>query len=382
MKLTTTALLVTLMSSSFSGQDRIGGPSPATRSEVIARNGMAATSQPLATQAALSILKRGGTATDAAIAANAVLALVEPTGCGLGGDLFAMVWDAEEKRLHGLNASGRSPLGLELEEFEKRGLERVPSHGPLPVTVPGCVDGWFELHARFGRLPMKDILADAVRYAREGFPLSEVIAYYWARSVPVLESYPGFTEQFTIDGRAPKKGELFRNPNLASTLEKLASDGRGAFYEGDVARTIDTFMKEHGGFLRYEDFAAHRSEWVEPVSTNYRGFDVWELPPNGQGIAALQMLNILEGYDLGSFGFGSAETLHLLIEAKKLAFEDRARFYADPGFFRRSRGVVGLQGVRRRAPQADRSRASRATRRGRQPCAGGGRHDLPHGGRW
>ena len=314
------------------GGDRITGKKFATRSEVIARHGMAATSHPLATQIALEILKKGGTAVDAAIAANAALGLMEPTGNGIGGDLFAIVWDAKTRKLYGLNASGRSPKSLTLEYFKKHGYKKIPSHGPLPVTVPGCVDGWFELHRKFGRLPMTDILEPAIRYAREGFPVTELIAYYWQRSVPILRKYPNFEKIFTINGRAPRKGEIFRNPYLANTLEKIARGGRDVFYKGEIARTIADYMKRNGGFLSYEDLAAHKSEWVEPVSTNYRGYDVWELPPNGQGIAALQMLNILEGYDIASMGFGSADYLHVLIEAKKLAFEDRAKFYADPAF--------------------------------------------------
>ena len=311
--------------------DRITGKPFATRSEVIARNGMAATSQPLATQVALDVLKQGGSAVDAAIAANAMLALTEPTGCGLGGDLFALVWEAETTTLHGLNASGRSPRGLELAHFEERELDKIPSHGPLPITVPGCVDGWIELHGRFGRLPLAEVLAPAIRYAREGFPLTELIAHYWQRS-EWLAKYPGFAEQFLPDGRAPRKGELFRNPNLADTLARIAEKGRAGFYEGDTARAIADFVQAAGGFLSYEDLASHRSEWVEPVSTNYRGYDVWELPPNGQGIAALQILNVLEGYDVRAWGFGSAEYVHHFVEAKKLAFEDRARFYADMEF--------------------------------------------------
>jgi gamma-glutamyltranspeptidase/glutathione hydrolase len=329
-KLTSFALFL-LLSFPVHGQDRITGRPFVTRSEVIARRGMAATSQPLATQAALEILQAGGHAVDAAIAANAVLALVEPTGSGLGGDLFAIVWDAAEEELHGLNGSGRSPASLTLEHFKCEELDEIPSYGPLPVTVPGCVDGWFTLHKRFGRLSMKRILAPAIHHAREGFPVSELIAYYWRKSADLLSAYPGFKEQFTP---APEKGEIFRNENLAHTLEKLARDGRDAFYKGEIAKTIGDFMKRHGGFLSYEDLAAHRSEWVRPVSTNYRGYDIWELPPNGQGIAVLQMLNILEAYDIPSLGFGSADYLHLLVEAKKLAFEDRARFYADPDFNR------------------------------------------------
>lgn len=313
-------------------QDRITGKSFATRSEVIATHGMAATSQPLVTQIALDILKQGGNAIDAAIAANAALGLMEPTGNGMGGDLFAIVWDAKTRKLYGLNASGRSPASLTLEYFKKEGHEKIPSHGPLPVTVPGCVDGWFELHKRFGKLKMTQILAPTVRYAREGFPVSELVAYYWGRSVPILEKYDGFKATFMPNGRAPTKGEIFKNPKLARTLERIAKKGRDVFYKGEIARTIGAFMTRNGGFLSYEDMAAHHSEWVEPVSTNYRGYDVWELPPNGQGIAALQMLNILEGYDLAAMGFGSAEYVHTFVEAKKLAFEDRARFYADPDF--------------------------------------------------
>ncbi|MCI0485151.1 MAG: gamma-glutamyltransferase [Blastocatellia bacterium] len=314
-------------------QDRITGRHFATRSEVIARNGMAATSQPLATQVALDILKQGGSAVDAAIAANAMLGLVEPTGNGMGGDLFAIVWDAKTERLYGLNASGRSPYSLTLEHFKKMGLKRIPSHGPLPVSVPGCVDGWFELHRKFGKLPMTTVLAPTIQYAREGFPVSELIAYYMNVATRTLEKFPGFKETYmTVEGRTPRKGEIFRNPRLADTLEKIARGGRDVFYKGEIARAIDAYIKRNGGFLSYKDLADHKSEWVEPVSTNYRGYDVWEIPPNGQGIAALQMLNLLEGYDIKSFGFGSKEHIHYFVEAKKLAFEDRARFYADPDF--------------------------------------------------
>ena len=312
--------------------DRITGETFATRSEVIAVEAMAATSQPLATQVALDILKQGGNAVDAAIAANAMLGLVEPTGNGIGGDLFAIVWDARTQHLYGLNASGRSPYSLTLDVFRELGLESIPSHGPLPVTVPGAVDGWFELHGRFGKLPLQQILAPAIRYAREGFPVTELIAYYWQRSVPTLEVWSGFKEVFMPDGRAPRKGEIFRNPALAKTLQMIAEGGRDAFYKGEIARTIDAFMKREGGYLSYRDLAEHTSEWVEPVSTDYRGYEVWELPPNGQGIAALQMLNILEGYDLAAMGFGSTDHVHTFVEAKKLVFEDRARWYADPDF--------------------------------------------------
>lgn len=314
------------------GQDRLTGRGFATRSEVIAQNGMAATSHPLATQVALDILKKGGNAFDAAIAANAVLGLMEPTGCGIGGDLFAILWSAERGKLYGLNASGRSPRSLKLEYFKENNIEKIPSYGPLPVSVPGCVDGWFEIHDMFGKLPMADILQPAIKYAREGFPVTEIIAWQMKRNLEILKDYPNIKEVYMPDGKAPEKGEIFKNPQLAGTLEKIVKGGRNEFYRGSIARTIDAFMKKQGGFLSYDDLARHHSEWVEPVSTTYRGYEVWELPPNGQGIVALQMLNILEGYDIASMGFGSAEYMHLFTEAKKLAFEDRARYYADPAF--------------------------------------------------
>ena len=313
-------------------QDRVTGHEFATRSEVIARNGMAATSQPLATQVALDILKKGGNAIDAAIAANAVLGVVEPTGAGIGGDLFAMIWSADKGKLYGLNGSGRSPRSLKFEYFKDNGFEFIPSYGPLPVSVPGCVDAWYEIHDMFGRLPMKDILQPAINYAREGFPVTEVIAYYLDKETSTLKEYPNIKEVYMPGGKAPSKGEIFKNPLLANTLEKIAKGGRNEFYRGSIARQIDAFMKKQGGFLSYDDLSRHHSEWVEPVSINYRGYEVWELPPNGQGIAALQMLNILEGYDIAAMGFGSAEYIHLFTEAKKLAFEDRARYYTDPLF--------------------------------------------------
>jgi gamma-glutamyltranspeptidase/glutathione hydrolase len=312
--------------------DRITGRTFATRSEVIAPHGMIATSHPLATQIGLDILKQGGNAIDAAIAANAALGLMEPTANGMGGDLFAIVWDAKSKALYGLNASGRSPKSLSLEWFKENDFEKVPSYGPLPVSVPGTVDGWFELHERFGKLPMTRLLQPTIDYARNGHPVHETVQYSWEVYVGRLSEYPGYVEQMTIDGRAPRVGEMWKNQNLANTLERIAKEGRDAFYKGDIARVIGQYMSENGGFLTYEDLAAHNSEWVEPQSVNYRGYDVWELPPNGQGIAALQMLNLLEPYDLASMGFGSADYMHLFLETKKIAYEDRARFYADPEF--------------------------------------------------
>jgi len=318
----------------LTSQDRVAGRGFATRSEVIARNGMAATSHPLATQVALDILKKGGNAFDAAIAANAVLGLMEPTGCGIGGDLFAIIWSAEKGKLYGLNASGRSPRSLTLEYFRENKIDRIPSYGPLSVSVPGCVDGWYEINGMFGKMAMSDLLQPAINYAREGFPVTEVIGAALKRNTQTLQNYPNIREVYMPGGKAPEKGEIFRKPLLAGTLEQIAKGGRNEFYRGSIAKAIDAFMKQQGGFLSYDDLARHHSEWIEPVSTTYRGYEVWELPPNGQGIATLQMLNILEGYNLAEMGFGSAEYMHLFTEVKKLAFEDRARYYADPVFYK------------------------------------------------
>ncbi len=314
------------------GFDRVTGSPINSRSEVYAQNGMAATSQPLATQVALDILRAGGTAVDAAIAANAMLGLTEPTGAGIGGDLFAIVWDAKAKKLHGLNGSGRSPKSLNLEEFKKRGLQKIPALGPLPVSVPGCVDAWVELHKKFGRLPLSTLLQPTVQYAKQGFPVSEVIAYYWQRNAERLKAYEGFAEIYMPGGKAPGKGEIFKNPALAKTLELIGKKGRDGFYQGPTARAIADYMQKQGGFLSYEDLASHHSEWVEPLSTTYRGYRVWQLPPNGQGLATLQMLNILEPFDIKAMGFDSPEYVHTLVEATKLAFADRAQYYADPAF--------------------------------------------------
>jgi gamma-glutamyltranspeptidase/glutathione hydrolase len=314
------------------GADRITGAAFATRSEVFAPHAMAATSHPLTTQIALEVMKAGGSAVDAAIAANAALGLMEPTGNGIGGDLFAIVWDPKTRKLYGYNGHGRSPATLSLQWFVDHGYRDIPPHGPLPVTVPGAVDGWFALHERFGKRRMRDNLQPAIDYARNGHPVHETIAYYWARSVPVLSKFPGFIEQFTLGGRAPRKGELWRNPFLAETLETIAREGRDGFYRGRVAKSIADYVQAQGGFLSEDDLAEHHGEWVDPVSINYRGYDVWELPPSGQGIAALQILQLLEGFDLKAYGFGSFEHVHLFTEAKKLAFEDRARWYADPEF--------------------------------------------------
>ncbi len=325
-------LVSMLMPEGSAAYDRLTGRMEASRSEVIGSHGMVCAAQPLAVQIGIDILKKGGNAVDAAIAVNAALGLMEPVANGIGGDLFAIVWDAESGKLYGLNASGRAPALLTIDEVTGRGLSRIPYTGMLPQTVPGCVDGWFQLHERFGSLPMKEILEPAIRYAREGFPVTEVIAHYWAIGAERLRDEPNFAATYMPGGRTPAKGEIFRNPDLARTYSLLAEKGRDEFYRGTIAATIDRFCRENGGYLRLKDLENHSSTWVEPVSTTYRGYQVWELPPNGQGIAALQMLNILEGYDISSMGWGSADYLHLLVESKKLAFEDRARFYADPDF--------------------------------------------------
>lgn len=324
--------------------DRNVGAQFATRSQVIAKNGMAATSIPLATQVALDILKKGGSAVDAAIAANAALGLMEPTGNGIGGDIFAIVWDPKTQKLYGLNGSGRSPLGMSYEalagELKKRGLTDIPPFGSLPVSVPGTVDGWFELHDKFGKLSMKENLAPAIFYAREGVPLTQLITHYmtvagkrYLAPGSGVEETANFLKTYYPGGKAPVEGQIFKNPDLAHTLTLIAEGGRDVFYKGAIADVIDSYMKRIGGTLRKQDFVAHKSEWVTPQSVNYRGYDVFELPPNGQGIAALQQLNILEGYDLKSMGHNSADYLHVHAESKKLAFEDRARFYADPDFY-------------------------------------------------
>jgi gamma-glutamyltranspeptidase / glutathione hydrolase len=314
------------------GYDRITGENFASRSEVLGQNGMIATSHPLATQIGLDILKKGGTAIDAAIAANIALGLMEPTGNGIGGDLFAIVWDSKEEKLHGLNASGPSPKSLNLKFFKERGLTKIPPYGPLPVTVPGAVDGWIKLHERFGNQEFESLFEPTIEYARKGFPVTETIAYYLESSKDRYSQYPNFSDIWLKKGKTPAKGDIFKNPALALTLESIAKKGRLGFYEGKIARKIADFIQSQGGVLTYEDLSEFHSEWVEPVSTNYRGYDVWEMPPNGQGIAALQILNILENFDIKKLGLLSAEYIHLFIEAKKLAFADRAQYYADPDF--------------------------------------------------
>jgi gamma-glutamyltranspeptidase/glutathione hydrolase len=303
-----------------------------SRSAVIASHGIVASSQPLAAQVGLDILKAGGNAADAAIATDAMMGLVEPMSCGIGGDLFCIYWDAKTQKLYGLNASGRSPYALNREVFKEKKLREIPGNGILSWSVPGCVDGWDQLSRRFGTQPLAKLLAPAIQYADEGFPVSEIIGGYWKRGEPVAHLYADTGATYYPHGRAPAVGELFRNPNLATSLRSIAEGGRDAYYRGPIAEQIVAYSQANGGYFSKKDFEDHTSTWVEPVSTNYRGYDVWELPPNGQGIAALQILNILEGYDLRSMGRQSADYLHLFIEAKKLAYADRAKYFADPDF--------------------------------------------------
>ena len=330
------ATLVPLMSDTLASRadaaPGTAGRGQASRSVVYAPHGMVCAAQPLAVQAGLEVLKQGGSAVDAAIAVDACLGLMEPTSCGLGGDLFAVLWDPKAGHLAGLNASGRAPLALTIDKVKPEADGTIPLLTPYSWTVPGCCDGWFELHAKYGKLPMATILAPAIRYAEEGFPLSPVIAGDWERGARLFKDKPGFAAVFMPGGRAPREGELFKNPALAKTLRLIAEQGRDAYYKGPIAAALVKYSQANGGFFASEDFARHHSTWDAPISTDYRGYRVWELPPPGQGLAALELLNILETFDLKAMGRESADFWHVMVEAKKLAFADRARYYADPAF--------------------------------------------------
>ena len=325
-------IFLIIFSLNVTGYDRITGLEFASRSEVIATNGMAATSHPLATQTAISILKNGGNAIDAAIAANAVLGLVEPTGCGIGGDLFAIIWSADEKKLFGLNSSGPAPKNISINKLKQKGLEKIPPYGPLPVTVPGAVAGWVSIHKKFGLLEFNKLFNDAINYAENGFPVTELVSYYLERSSEIFAAYPNFKDVWMPNGKTPKKGEIFINKNLAENYKEIANTYGKSFYSGKIAENIVNTVNAQGGFFSMSDLNSFEPEWINPVSTNYRGYDVWELPPNGQGIAALQILNILERFDIESMGFGTSDYIHLFTEAKKVVYEDRAKYYADTNF--------------------------------------------------
>jgi gamma-glutamyltranspeptidase / glutathione hydrolase len=348
------AMATTIIANTAYGElsrgDRYSGATWATRSPVLAQHGMAATEQPLASQIAIDILKKGGSAVDAAIAANAAIGLMQPVLNGIGGDLFAIVYDPKTGKLYGYNGSGRAAQGRDLAKmraeveaaYKRAGMEpkeHIPPVGSLPITVPGAVDGWFALHDKFGKLSMEDDLAPAIHYATDGFPVTQLIALYWKGNMAAFEKNAKLIEEldnarhtYMPGGHTPAEGEIFKNPDLANTLSMLARDGRDAFYKGKIAHTIDAYFKRIGGDLRYEDFAAHHGEWVDPLSVDYRGYDVYELPPNGQGGAVLEMLQVLKAYDLKKMGPGSADALTAMLEAKRLAYEDLAKWYADPAF--------------------------------------------------
>jgi gamma-glutamyltranspeptidase/glutathione hydrolase len=327
------------------------------RSAVVAQGGMVCASQPLAALIGVDVLKAGGTCVDAALATNAALGLMEPASCGIGGDLFAIAWVEKDRRLYGLNASGRAPAAWTLEKARGLGLQRIPRQSPLSWSVPGCVSGWHALSERFGRLGLARVLAPAIEYARAGFPVSPVIASHftsWRDG-----EYPHLGAVYHPGGRAPGYGDVFQNPLLAASYERIARDGPAGFYEGETAERIVAKSRELGGHMSLEDLRSHRADWVEPVSSSYRGHDVWEIPPNGQGISALQILNLMEAFDVASLGHNSVEHLHLFIEAKKLAFEDRARYYADPAFARVPVAwLISKEYARERARKIDPKRAA------------------------
>jgi gamma-glutamyltranspeptidase/glutathione hydrolase len=366
------AVAALILPGALAAGDRSDGRPFATRSVVHARHGMVAAAHPLAVQIGVDVLQKGGSAVDAAIAVNAALAFLEPVSCGIGGDLFALVWDARTNRLHGLNASGRAPRALTPDKVPPEADGTIPSRSPFAWTVPGTVDGWFELHAKFGRLPLAEVLAGPIAAAREGEPVPQVIAGQWEDGARILWEKPGFAATFLPGGRSPKEGEVFKNPGLARSFEAIVKGGRDAYYRGEIARAIVEMSQKSGGLFTAEDFAAHRSEWVDPISTDYRGVRVYELPPNGQGITALMMLNILEGFDLRAMGRDSAQFWHTMVEAKKLAFEDRARFIADPAFHRASVDwLLSKDYARDRAKLIDPGHAALRLDAGHPPAASG-----------
>jgi gamma-glutamyltranspeptidase/glutathione hydrolase len=322
---------------------------PVQRSVVMAREGMVATSQPLATQAGISMLQKGGNAFDAAIATALTLSVVEPMSTGIGGDAFFLYRCAADDRIYGVNGSGRCPRQLTLEALQQRGIKGIPERGLASVTVPGAVDAFFEVHQRHGSLSFAELFEPAIHYASEGFPVSEIIASQWQEAVPLLSQWPSSARTYLLDGKAPRPGDVHHQPDLARTLRLLAEGGRDVFYRGEIAERLVRFSQANGGFFELQDFAAHTTEWVEPIRTDYRGYTVLELPPNGQGITALIALNILAGFDLGAMEYGSASYYHLLIEATKQAFADRNRYVADP-----AQATVPVQGLLAKAYAAAR----------------------------
>jgi len=348
-------------------------PAPFTfgRPEAIAKTGMVASTHPQAVRIGVEILKAGGNAVDAAIATDAAMGLMEPMSCGIGGDLFAIVWDARSQKLYGLNASGRAPYAATIELFRQKGLKEIPVTGPLSWSVPGCVDGWEELRKRFGTMSMQQLLAPSIRYAEEGFLVPQTIGGFWRSAEQTLRKYPDAAATYLTDGRAPVPGTSFKNPRLSRTYREIANGGRDAFYRGRIAREIVRFSEQNDGLFALQDFEDHTSTWVDPVSTTYRGYRIWEIPPPGQGISALQMLNLLEGYDLKSMGAGSADWWHVFLEAKKLAFADRARYYTDPQFAKvPTEQLISKSYAEQRRKLIDMSKAATAVEPGK-PVLGG-----------
>jgi len=349
-------------------QDRTQG-----RSMVISRRGVVSAENPLAAQAGASVLAHGGNAVDAAIATNAVMGVVEPMMNGIGGDLFAIVYDAKSGKLYGLNASGWAPAGLSVEFLKSKGIAKMPQKGIQSVTVPGAVDGWAKLIARFGTKKFAELLAPAIYYSREGFPVPEWDAAYWADEVDLLKQDKNAAATYLSGGHAPRMGEVFRNPDLARSLEAIASGGRDAYYRGESAKSIVALSGRLGGTMTPEDLADYSSEWVEPISTTYHGWTVYEIPPNGQGIAALEMLNIMEQFSLGQFGHNSTDALHAMIEAKKLAYADMYRYVADPKFSQVPvQGMLSKEYAARRAKLVDMAKANCDVLPGEPPLATGG----------
>ncbi len=316
----------------FTYKQRREGRSARQRSVVMGSQGVAASSQHLATLAGYKILAKGGNAIDAAVAMVSTLSVVEPFSVGIGGDAFAIIYLARENKLIGLNGSGRASYGANINWFREKGLNEIPERGILPVTVPGALHGWAQAESRYGKLSLEDVFGDAIYYAEHGYPVTEVIAGEWKNAEKILLSTESAGRTYLIDGKAPRPGQIFFNKDLARTYKTIAREGIGAFYGGEICDTIVNFSNRNGGLLSHKDFKDHTSTWVDPISTDYRGYTIYELPPNGQGMVALEMLNVLEGYDIASFGHNSPEYLHLLLEAKKAAFSNRDDYITDPEF--------------------------------------------------
>ncbi len=365
-------LMILMTASAGAPSERPAGRSFATRSVVYARHGMVAAAHPLAVQIGVDVLKKGGSAADAAIAVNAALGFLEPMSCGIGGDLFAIVWDAKTQKLYGLNASGRAPRALTADKVKPDADGTIRDRTPDSWTVPGAADGWFALHEKFGRLPMADLLAPTIRAAREGEAVPEIIAPLWAAGARKYKDAPGFAHTYLPGGRAPREGEVFKNPDLARAYEAIAAGGRDAYYRGPIAKDLVAFSKKNGGYFSEEDLAADKPDWVEPISTDYRGVRVFELPPNGQGITTLQLLNVMETFDLRHMGRDSTEFWHTFVEAKKLVYEDRARFVADPGFYKGSVDwLLSKDYARQRARLIDPTQAAARIEAGHPPLVAG-----------